>query len=124
MPHLKTVTELDERRSHWIAKPIAGKTFEWDAEIIDEVEGEHIGWRSLPGSDVISAGSVHFKPLEDGGTDVQVTLQYAPPAGRVGRFVARLLGDDPSTQIRSDLQRFKELMEGTAASTQSSGAFE
>jgi uncharacterized membrane protein len=115
MPHLESVEELDERRSHWITRPIAGMRFEWDAEIIDEIEGEHIGWRSLPGSDIVSAGSVHFKPTPDGrGTDVEVVLQYDPPAGHIGGAIAALLGDDPASQFRQDLHRFKQWLEAGA----------
>jgi uncharacterized membrane protein len=118
MPHLESVRELDARRSHWVTKPVAGMRFEWDAEIIDELEGEHIGWRSLPGADIVSAGSVHFKPAPGGrGTEVHVALQYDPPAGKVGGFVARLLGDDPASQIREDLRRFKQWLEAGAPPT-------
>jgi uncharacterized membrane protein len=118
MPHLESVQELDERRSHWVTKPVAGMRYEWDAEIVNEVEGEHIGWRSLPGADVVSAGSVHFTPAPGGrGTDVQVTLQYDPPAGKLGGAIARLLGEDPAAQIREDLRRFKRWMETGAFPT-------
>ena len=118
MTHLESVKELDERRSHWVTRPVAGMRFEWDAEIVNEVEGEHIGWRSLPGADVVSAGSVHFRPAPgDRGTEVQVILQYDPPAGRLGAMVARVLGDDPASQIREDLRRFKQFAETGAPPT-------
>lgn len=118
MPHLESVTELDARRTRWVTKPVAGMRFTWDAEIINEIEGEHISWRSLPGSDVVSAGSVHFKPApDDRGTEVRVTLQYAPPAGKLGRAAAAMLGDDPSSQIREDLRRFKQWLEAGDAPT-------
>jgi uncharacterized membrane protein len=115
MPHLESVTELDERRSRWVTRPVAGMRFEWIAEIIDEVEGEHIGWRSIPGSDVVSAGSVHFRPVaEILGTEVRVALQYAPPGGQLGSALAALLGDHPAAQIREDLERFKRMLETDA----------
>jgi uncharacterized membrane protein len=126
MSHLESVREIDERRSHWVTKPVAGMRFEWDAEIVNEEEGEHIGWRSLPKSDVVSAGSVHFKPAPGGrGTEIHVVLQYDPPAGRLGRAIARLLGNDPASQVREDLRRFKQWLEAGAPPTtegQPSGA--
>jgi len=77
-----------------------------------------IAWRSLPGGDVDTAGSVHFKPLEIGrGTQVTVNLKYDPPAGKVGAWVASLLGQDPARMVAEDLQRLKQLMEAGAAST-------
>src|SRR5690348_5742754 len=80
MDHLVAVRQLDQRRSHWVAKAPAGRQVEWDAEIINEIPNELIGWRTLDGADVISAGSVRFVPARGGrGTRVRVRLQYEPP---------------------------------------------
>ncbi|PYR58645.1 MAG: cyclase [Acidobacteria bacterium] len=112
MWNLVSVDELDARRSHWKAKGPAGRTVEWDAEIINEIPGELIGWRTLDGAEVVSAGSVTFKPAPDGpGTEVRVRLQYNPPGGKVGSAVAWLFGREPSQTIQEDLCRFKNLME-------------
>ena len=54
MTHLERVTELGDGRSHWIAKGPAGVRVEWDAEIINEAENKVIGWRSIPGGDVVT----------------------------------------------------------------------
>ena len=110
--HLVAVTQLDERRSHWVARAPAGRMVEWDAEIINEIPNELIGWRTLDGADVISAGSVRFKPAPgDRGTEVRVRLQYLPPAGKLGARLAWLLGHEPSQTIQEDLRHFKQLME-------------
>lgn len=110
--HLEQVTELGNGRSHWVARGPADLGVEWDAEIINEVENKVIGWRSLPDSDVVTAGSVNFTPVRGGrATDVSVHLQYAPPAGRAGAFFARIFGREPSQTIREDLRRLKWVME-------------
>jgi uncharacterized membrane protein len=112
MTHLERVSALGNGRSHWVAKGPAGSRIEWDAEIINEVENKVIGWRSLPDSDLVTAGSVNFDRVRNGQeTQVSVHLQYAPPAGRIGRFVAQLFGDEPSQAIREDLRRLKWLLE-------------
>src|SRR2546423_2225111 len=73
MPHLVSVNELDDKRSHWVAKSVRGRTVEWDAEIINDDLNELIGWRTLDGADVVSAGSVRFKPTaRDSETEVHV----------------------------------------------------
>jgi len=119
MDHLVSVSQIDERRSHWVAKAPGRRTVEWDAEIINEIPGELIGWRTLDGSEIVSAGSVRFKPAFGGrGTEVHVRLQYDPPAGKIGATVAWLLGHEPSQVIREDLRRFKQIMEtGEVATT-------
>jgi len=114
MSHLETVKVLDERRSHWVARAprIAGGSVEWDAEIVEERPNERIEWRSLPESDVDNHGAVEFKRAPgDRGTIVRVTMEYAPPAGRMGSFFANLFGENPEGQIREDLRRFKRVME-------------
>jgi uncharacterized membrane protein len=110
--HLEHVSELGDGRSHWIARGPADLGVEWDAEIINDVENRVIAWRSLPHSDVVTAGSVNFKPVRGGrATEVSVHLQYAPPAGRAGAFLARMFGREPSQAIREDLRRLKQVME-------------
>jgi uncharacterized membrane protein len=121
MQHLVSVREIGTGRSHWVAKGPVGNV-EWDAEIISEREGELIGWRSLEGSAVATAGSVHFNSVGDRGTEVKVVLSYNPPAGQVGAAIAWLTGNDPKTEIREDLRCFKRLMETGMASRQPAAA--
>jgi uncharacterized membrane protein len=112
MRHLNRVDVLDNKRSHWVAKAPAGSEVEWDAEIINEEPNALIAWRSLGGADVDNAGSVRFLDAAGGhGTEVRVVLDYIPPAGAVGKWVAKLFGEAPDQQIKEDLHRFKQLME-------------
>lgn len=111
MPYLMRVERIDDLRSHWVARGPAGQTVQWDAAIINDVPGELIGWQSLPGADVASAGSVRFRPLQRGGTEVTVRLQYAPPGGRLGASLAWLLGASPAQQVREALRQLKQTME-------------
>ena len=112
MTHLESVQELDNKHSYWVAKAPVGRTVAWKAEIINEIENRLIGWRSLAGSDIDNAGSVHFRVGPGGkGTEVKVSLQYNPPGGSVGAWFAKLFGEEPSQQIEQDLRRLKELLE-------------
>lgn len=112
MTHLISVTEEGER-THWKAKAPAGLSVSWDAEVISQEPGRLLAWRSLEGSQVATAGSVHFDPAPGGrGTEVRVTLKYDPPGGTLGGWVAWLFGKEPSRQIGEDLRRLKSLLEG------------
>jgi uncharacterized membrane protein len=111
MDHLESVTVLDENTSRWVAKGPAGSSIEWDAVIHNEIDDELIAWRTLPGAEVSSAGSVHFTPVGDNATEVRVVLSYEPPAGRLGAAVAKLLGEEPSQQVADDLRRLKQVMD-------------
>lgn len=120
MRHLVSVEPLGEKRSRWTARGPMDKHVTWDAEIINEVPDELIAWKSLPGSDVDSAGSVRFQDAPGGrGTEIRVELQYSPPAGVVGAYVARLFGREPEQEIAADLGRLKQFLEsGEIATTQ------
>jgi uncharacterized membrane protein len=112
MSHLVSVRDLGGGRSRWRAKGPMGSVVEWDAEINNEVPNQVIGWRSLQGSTVVTAGSVNFDRLQgSSSTRVRVKLQYDPPGGKLGAWVAWVFGEEPNIQIREDLQRFKEAME-------------
>src|SRR5919206_314241 len=71
----------DSRRSHWVAKGPAGTTVDWEAEIINEIPNELIGWRSVDGSKVNNAGSVHFDPATGGAGNQSKNLAplHPPP---------------------------------------------
>lgn len=112
MEHLQSVTRIDDKQSHWVARAPLGGTVEWDAEINNEIENELIGWRSLEGSRVDNAGSVQFADAPDGrGTEVKIELQYNPTGGVLGALLAKLWGEEPTQQIAADLRRFKQIME-------------
>lgn len=112
MRHLESVTTIDNRYSHWIARGPAKTQIEWDAEVIEERENEFIVWRSCAGADVENRGSVQFSSALNGeATEINVAIDYAAPAGRLGAAFARLFGEEPEQQVREDLRHFKALME-------------
>jgi uncharacterized membrane protein len=114
MTHLEAVRVSDETHSHWVARAprIAGGSVEWDAEITRDEKNKAIAWRSLPGSHVDTAGEIRFTPaLGDRGTEVHVSMDYLPPAGKRGHWVATLFGLAPRRQMRKDLRHFKQIME-------------
>ncbi len=112
MRHLEDVTVSSERLSHWVARGPAGMRFKWDAELIADQAPELISWCSLEGSDVDHRGSVRFSEAPGGrGTEVRVELEYVPPAGRVGKVIAQLFGEEPRQQVKDDLRRVKQLLE-------------
>lgn len=113
MKHLKSVT-VNGNRSHWVAEApkIAGGSVEWDAEVTRDDPGQAIGWRSLPGSQVQTQGEVRFsKAMGDRGTEVHVYMNYRPPAGKLGHYIATMFGESPRRQMREDIRNFKRLME-------------
>lgn len=128
MSHLQAVEEKGNGQSHWRAEAPStyGGYVEWNAEITSDIPNRRIAWRSLPESDIDNEGSVEFeKAPGDRGTILRVHLHYAPPAGRVGHWIAKLFGKSADLQIREDLRRFKrtiELGEAPCTTGQSHGS--
>ncbi|WP_139322897.1 SRPBCC family protein [Deinococcus marmoris] len=115
MRHLERVEVLDERRSRWTVKApmgYSGGEVSWEAELTADEPGQRIAWQSLPGAQIENSGEVLFRPAPgDRGTEVVVRLTYRPPLGSAGALAARILGQEPSQQLRDDLMRFKREQE-------------
>ncbi len=112
MRHLHSVSKIGDRRYRWVALAPMGVQIFWDAEIVAERPGELISWRSLPGSDMDVDGTVEFrKATDERGTIVDAVVIYRPPAGNIGKAIAKTFGKYPGFIMRQDLRRFKALVE-------------
>jgi uncharacterized membrane protein len=118
MHHLISVEQRDGGVTRWTVEGPMGTRVHWEAEIVTEIENERIAWRSLPGSQVESAGSVQFSDAPRNlGTEVRIELQYNPPAGYIGAYGAKLFGRDAQSAIEADCWRLKEYLEAGEAPT-------
>lgn len=105
-------------RAVWTILAPAGRTVEVETEIVREEAGELIAWRSVEGSQIDTEGRVTFTDAPgERGTRVGVRVAYKPPAGELGRVVAKLFMREPEIQARHDLKRFKMLMEAGEIAT-------
>lgn len=110
MSNVQKVQDLGNGRSHWVVNGPAGTVIEWDAVLTESKFPEVLAWRTEPNSPVQHQGKVRFDP-ENGGTRVQVQMEYAPPAGVIGHAVAALFNGDPKKQMDEDLMRMKTFIE-------------
>lgn len=118
MAHLKSVRELDDRRSEWVALGPGQREIRWNAEITEDRANQRIAWRSLPGSQVHTSGSVNFRPDPQGrGTFISAKVNYGLPGGSVTSGLAALFGKNPEFVVREDVRRFKQLLESGEVAT-------
>jgi uncharacterized membrane protein len=106
---IKEVKQLSELTSHWVVKGPMGKDYEWTAEITRFDEDRRIAWKTLEG-DIKTSGQVTFMDLPQGETEMTVSMQYVPPAGKVGDAVSKVLVD-PHGKISESLRDFKAFAE-------------
>lgn len=105
MEGVERVTQLDDKRLHWVAK-VAGTHEEWDAEIVDQEPDRRISWRSTSGTR--NDGVVAFQPLGPSSTRVTVGIDIEPHGlkQRAGEKLGLVSG-----RVESDLIRFKQFIE-------------
>jgi len=112
MNHLESVDVLDSERSHWVLKlPTGVANVSWVAEIVMDVPGEFIGWSSLPGSVIDTAGKIRFRDTQDGGTLIDLLITYQPPAGGIGASLAHVLNPVFKNMVDADVQNFRQYMD-------------
>jgi len=118
MENIENVEVIDATRSHWVVSAPAGDRVEWDSVIEEDIPGELISWSAVPGSGIQHSGRIEFRDAHGGrGTEVTATILYDPPAGKIGKVIAKLFQKEPKIQARRDLRRFKQLMETGEIST-------
>ena len=118
MENVKAVDVLGDARSSWTVPGPAGAEIELVSEITEDRPGEYIAWRSTEDSDIDHEGWIEFRDNAFGrGTEVRVLISYDPPAGAVGKLVAKVMQREPRVQARRELRRFKQLMETGEIST-------
>lgn len=110
--HPVTIQRVSDIASHWTVSAPGDRKVEWDAVVINDEPGRLIAWRSREDAEIPNAGTVRFAPAPgDEGTEVTVSLEYDPPAGKLGALLAKLTGEEPAQQVGEALRRFKALME-------------
>jgi uncharacterized membrane protein len=108
MSHVRSVSYIDGEKTRWIVN-VVGR-HEWAARNENWIPGRQIGWRSIDGLE--NSGLVAFAPRPDGATEINVMIEYTPPAGFLGR-IGEVLGAGKAFehQLRADLVSFAERFE-------------
>jgi uncharacterized membrane protein len=112
MEHVTEVRVDDERTSHWAIKegPV---TLHWTAELVEDVPGRRLAWRSRPGGAVTQHGEIELRDAPGGrGTEVHLCVSYRPPLASITPAPLRaLLRRYTSAQLGVELGRLRQLLE-------------
>ncbi len=102
----------DGDHTSWtIAGPL-GQDVLVETEIVSDRPAEQIAWRSTPQSQIETEGKIRFTDAPGNrGTQVEAIIAWVPPAGVVGKWIAKLFQADPAIQGRRDLKRLKMFLE-------------
>lgn len=105
MDGVERVQQVTDKTLRWTAS-VAGRTKEWEADIVDQTPDTRIAWKSTDGAE--NAGVVLFRSLGPDETEVTLKLDAEPDgaietAGDALGFLQR--------RVHGDLERFKERIE-------------
>jgi uncharacterized membrane protein len=102
---LHCIVDHQDGRSRWEVMSPSGEILAWNAQVTKYVPNAVIAWRSVPGSIVDCNGLIRFSPLAQGGTRLQIEVDYDPCHTGLSDAV-RALFDSPRTeQLEADLAR-------------------
>jgi Predicted integral membrane protein len=105
MEGVSSVRRVDDQHLHWVAE-IGGHKREWDAEILEQVPGSRIAWRSTSGS--TNSGAISFHANDPAHTLISFKMEYEPDGAleMMGASLGVL-----SRRIEGDLERFKQFIQ-------------
>jgi uncharacterized membrane protein len=111
MEGVESVKQIDDTHLHWVAE-IGGKRHEWDAEITEQKPDQRIAWKAVDGH--YNSGTVLFESGGESNTRINLVMEHETEG--IVESLGTALGAD-SRRVKSDLERFKELVEGRGAET-------
>ena len=107
MEGIQSVQQLDDTHVQWVAE-IRGESRQWTTEITEQRPDEKVAWKTIEG-EVKNDGVVTFEPIADAQTRVNVQMDVEGES-TAENVAGDLLGVVKS-QVRGDLERFKQLIE-------------
>jgi uncharacterized membrane protein len=113
MEGIQSVQQLDDTHVQWVAE-IRGESRQWTTEITEQRPDEKIAWKTIDG-EVKNDGVVTFEPMGDAQTRVNVQMDVESDS-TAENVAGDLLGVVKS-QVRGDLERFKQLIENRGEET-------
>lgn len=102
---LHSVVDHQDGRSHWTVVTPSGRTIEWDAVVTKYVPNSVIAWESVRSSIVQSSGLLRFSPSPNGGTRLDLQVDYEPVSTSVDEALHALFDVPIEEQLRADLAR-------------------
>ncbi|MBO3089317.1 SRPBCC family protein [Cellulomonas dongxiuzhuiae] len=111
MDGVEEIKQISDTLTRWTTS-IAGIDREFDAAILEQQPDVVVAWASVDGT--THAGRVTFEPLGPTSTRITTHIEWQPEGFR--EKVGAAIGAD-DRQVKKDLHRFKEFIEGRRTET-------
>jgi len=113
MEGIQSVQQLDDTHVQWVAE-IRGESRQWTTEITEQQPDKTVAWKTIDG-EVKNDGVVSFEQIARDQTRVNVQMDVEGES-TAENVAGDLLGVVKS-QVRGDLERFKQLIENRDEAT-------
>ena len=114
MEYVVSAEPKSAKLTHWVLGNLEdpnGRRLEYDTEIVEDIPGEKLSWRSVDSS-IKESGEVLFRPaIGDRGTVVVLQESASIPGGSLGMAAAAVAKRSPRQIVIEDLRHFKQLAE-------------
>jgi uncharacterized membrane protein len=102
---LHSVVDHQDGRSRWEVRAPNGEIVAWDAQVTKYVPNAVLAWRSVPHSVVDCNGLIRFSPGRDGGTRLDIQVDYDPCQTGLSDAVRAIFDVSRTQQLEADLAR-------------------
>ncbi|HYC78522.1 MAG TPA: SRPBCC family protein [Planctomycetota bacterium] len=120
MKWVRSIKRTGPTTTRWTVEGPLGADVTWDCETTLLEPGRRVAWNTRQGSDVITSGQVTFHTLSGDQTEIAVRMNLEPKGGVLGGAVAKAFAN-PDKRVETELQNFKQFVEGTHAATAHGG---
>ena len=117
MRWIESVQELEDPSLTEWTLVAQGFRFNWKARTTRKVERQQLHWESVEG--LPTKGTVRFYSTSLRGTTVKLSIGYALPVMLAPLMKASLLRGVVDKELQANLERFKQLVEDSAAGNSS-----
>jgi uncharacterized membrane protein len=107
IPDVRQVHDLGPSRTRWTVAGPAGILTQWDVQIVQSIRNRSLSWKNGRTSLAAHEGRLRFRSIPNQGTQIDVTIVYANPAGTWGTKAATIFGADLESDLRAVLFRIK-----------------
>jgi uncharacterized membrane protein len=107
MSNINEVKMLDSQQSEWRMSGPLGIPVSWKAVTTENAAPNRLAWKSTAGA-LENDGFISVAP-EGTGSRITVRVNYNPPLGAIGEFMATLF-KDPQAMLEHDLTQLDTLI--------------
>jgi uncharacterized membrane protein len=104
------IEQIGPAVTRWTIQGFLGIRAYWTIRVTEERSNELIRYQTVTSPRLTTRWAIYFAPGSEAG-ETNVREAMTTPLGRLGRAALALIGKFPAEEVRSNLQRLKQMLE-------------